>query len=292
MYAIVGVPAPSEDLFRYFVTHCFYRLGHGYHTIRTILAGIRFWYIERGFNNPFVNHVGQPLLRLHWILRAIKKEQGLVKHPRMPITYPILVEMLTILKGGMFGPYVDLLLQAVCLLAFFGFLRCNEFTLKTLKSDPQSTIRMKDVYMQNDSVSIYLQSSKTDPFRHGAWVHLYCVTGTICPVSTLKAYFETRCKLGAGAKSSLPLFMLADSSPLTRSRFVTLLKGVLNRAGYIDAGLTPHSFRAGAATSASTGQVPDHIIRHLGRWSSDCYQRYISPSQHTVRHAMIAMAQS
>jgi hypothetical protein len=291
MYAIVGLPVPSEDLFRYFVAHCHCRLSHGYHTIRTTMAGVRFWYVTNGFGNPFVTCLGQPMLRLHWILRAVRKEQGLVKCQRMPITYAILVQFVNILKIGMFGPYLDLLMQAVCQLAFFGFLRCNEFTAPTAKSDSQYFIRMKDVVIRLDSVSIHIQSSKTDPFRQGQWVHLYSTQSTVCPVSTLTAYFLTRCKMGADSKSNSSFFSLADGSPLTRAKFVGLLKQLLDRAGYVDSGLSPHSFRKGAATSASLGHVPDHIIRHMGRWSSDCYQRYITPSQHTVRHAMRAMTQ-
>lgn len=36
-----------------------------------------------------------------------------------------------------------------------------------------------------------------------------------------------------------------------------------------------HSFRIGAATSAASSGVADHVIQSLGRWSSDCYIRYI-----------------
>jgi hypothetical protein len=292
MYCIVGTPVPSEDLFRCFVTHCHYRLHHSYYTIRTCMAGIRFWYIEHGFGNPFVTACGQPFLRLHGILRAVKREQGIVKRQRMPITYPILINLIDVLKVGVFGPYIDLLMQAACLLAFFGFLRCNEFTLPAATADPRQTISMNDVVLQTDSVSIRIKSSKTDPFRQGSWVHLYKITGAVCPVTILRAFYLTRVQMGADANGATPFFTFPDGHPLTRYRFVEFLKTVLRRAGYVNAGLSPHSFRKGAATSASAGQVPDHIIRHLGRWSSDCYQRYISPSQVTVRYAMQAMATS
>ena len=36
-----------------------------------------------------------------------------------------------------------------------------------------------------------------------------------------------------------------------------------------------HSFRIGAATMAVQCGIPDHLIKTLGRWSSDAYQLYI-----------------
>ena len=36
-----------------------------------------------------------------------------------------------------------------------------------------------------------------------------------------------------------------------------------------------HSFRIGSATSATIAGLNDYEIKLLGRWSSDCYKRYI-----------------
>jgi hypothetical protein len=36
-----------------------------------------------------------------------------------------------------------------------------------------------------------------------------------------------------------------------------------------------HSFQIGAATTAGSVHVEDHLIKILGRWSSDAYCKYI-----------------
>ena len=87
-----------------------------------------------------------------------------------------------------------------------------------------------------------------------------------------------------------PLLALPDGQPLTRNAFLDMLKVVLNRLGMDASNYAGHSFRIGAATSAAAAHVPDHVIKTLGRWSSDCYQRYIHTSPAVLEYASQAMA--
>ena len=43
-----------------------------------------------------------------------------------------------------------------------------------------------------------------------------------------------------------------------------------------------HSFRIGAATTAAAAGLPSWLIQTLGRWSSDCYRRYIHMASNTL----------
>lgn len=49
----------------------------------------------------------------------------------------------------------------------------------------------------------------------------------------------------------------------------------VNVSGLGNKGITPHSFRIGAATSAAALGIPDDAIQRMGRWSSRAFLRYI-----------------
>ena len=67
------------------------------------------------------------LLLIHWY--AIKRVQGQANSKRQPITASVLDKMCSLLNLGYLTVYMDCMLVAVCLTAFFGFLRCAEFTV-------------------------------------------------------------------------------------------------------------------------------------------------------------------
>ncbi|CAG2196837.1 unnamed protein product [Mytilus edulis] len=53
-----------------------------------------------------------------------------------------------------------------------------------------------------------------------------------------------------------------------------------------------HSFRIGAGTAAGQAKIEDHMIKTLGRWSSDCYVRYIRTQPISIKHAQQQLAES
>ena len=96
---------------------------------------------------------------------------------------------------------------------------------------------------------------------------------SICAVRALLHYLHAR---GSG-----PLFRHQNGLPLTRTTLTLWLKNAVSRAG-VEGNFSGHSFRIGAATSAATAGIPDHLIKTLGRWFSNAYQLYIKTPSHVL----------
>ena len=119
---------------------------------------------------------------------------------------------------------------------------------------------------------INVKVSKTDQFRQGTKVVLGATGAELCPVAALLDYLSAR-----GPRAG-PLFVLEDGQPLRHSLFVDHVQEALEATGLSGTHFKGHSFRIGAATSASAAEVPESTIKILGRWKSLAYQQYIRPS--------------
>ena len=122
------------------------------------------------------------------------------------------------------------MLEAAFTVAFLGFLRCGEFTCKSV-FDPQINLTMDDVTIEEDSssVKILLKASKTDPFRRGVVVNLFRTGHSVCPVPAVLNYLKT---IPSHLKRKGQPFFLNDKlQPLTRHFFLQQLKTVLQSMG-------------------------------------------------------------
>jgi hypothetical protein len=273
-----SLPAVNEDILVYFVTHCAWNLRISYTTIKSYLCGIRNLYIQNKYPNPLAESSGLPRLRLQLILRGIQKSRPKKPLSRLPITTNILKQFCHRLHAGFFGHYLDLLMQAACLLAFFAFLRCGEFTTCSQSFTPEMNLTLGDLtpiyhHGQITEMSLLIKVSKTDPFRQGCRVHVFRNNSILCPVQAMVHYLAIR-RASCSTLCS-PLFLLPDSLPLSRHKFLDMLSALCLNIGLDTRCYSGHSFRIGAATSAAAAHVPDHLIQSMGRWTSNCYKTYI-----------------
>jgi hypothetical protein len=266
-----------------FTAYCHAQLKIKVGTIKSYLCGIRFEYLKKNVPNPWSD---SKMLSLQTILKAVKKLQGKPVISRLPISKDILTMLCLALRKGVFDRYTDCLMQAVCTCAFFAFLRCGEFTCDRFCTVTHLNMGCVNFTGDKSSFCLTLQTSKTDLFKKGVRINVF-QTGTVCcPVQAMQRYLNTR----THARLCDPLFLTRENKALDRCGFIHKLRTLLTLIGLPPDQYNGHSFRIGAATSAAKAGVPDHVIKTLGRWSSDCYVRYIRIPNTTLAKAHMDMA--
>ena len=132
--------------------------------------------------------------------------------------------LISFLSFSCFGRQDNLMLSAVLTLAFYGFLKCGEFTVPSGAAyRPLRHLSMQDVvfypsFYNPTYMTVHFKYSETDPFRKGHVVTLHVTNTLTCPVRAMKQYLETRTFDLYG-----PLFLFADGSALTRCQFIRYL---------------------------------------------------------------------
>ena len=232
-------------------------------SFKVYLSAVGCLHIDYGLSDPFVN-----CLRLQRLLRGIKRVQGPVSPCRLPVT---LDHLRAIQHGLDFSRRDHVMLWGARCLGFFSFLRAGEFTVNSVF---QPRIHMTVADLKADSLvnpiffKVHIKCSKTDPFRMVCDIYVGLGEDSVCPIRALGNFLALR------GSSEGPLFTFSDGRPLTRQQLSSTVQSILHLAGYTGS-YSGHSFRIGAATTAAARGVPDHLIKTLGRWSSDAYQIYI-----------------
>ena len=276
-----------------FIIFCAEQLSLTHNSIKSYLCAIKYFYSRQSLiRDPFLYENGTPFTKFRLVLKGISRTNSVSRVKRDPITPEILKAMISILQVGFLGKYLDIMYQAIFLSAFHGFLRCGEFTSPTAIFDSTHGLTRADIKVQGAGphriLQIHLRYSKTDPTGQGVVVQLFPLHTVLCPVQAVEEYLPLRESLGGD--SLTPFFMMPSHLPLTRCDFALHLGQVLQCIGLGQAYIRPHSFRIGAATAAAKAGVPDHLIKTLGRWSSDSYQRYIRTPSSRLASAQRAMA--
>ena len=247
-----------------------------YTTIKVYLSTVRHLHTTLGFHSVYAEQVTP---RLQLVLKGIKKKQLHSESPRerLPITTAIMTRIHNIFARTP-NDYHSIMMWAACNLAFFGFLRCGEFTIPCEGDfDPEVHLTINDIaiddHIMPSTVRVRIKQSKTDPFREGISLFLGKTDHTIYPIKGILPYLAIR------GKKLGPLFLTKDNKPLTRQKFHSTLAVVLQQVGLDNKKYNTHSFRIGAATSARQAGIPDAPIQMLGRWQSSAYKQYIKTPQ-------------
>ena len=247
-----------------------------YSTIRLYLSAARYHQILESGPDPSLDcwH------RLYYVLRGCRRSLPNQVHPsRLPIT-PAILRFLHSRWSNHHDDYNTVCLWAACCIAFFGFLRCGEFTCSSWQCYTRSVLSLEDVAINSREdptvVHLTLQQSKTDVFGAGATIHLGRTGNHLCPVSAILAYLARR------PPTFGPLFLLHSGHPLSRRMLVSTVRATLSSAGVEVGHINGHSFRIGAATAAAQAGLSDSTIQQLGRRKSSAFTRYLRPTVQSI----------
>ena len=199
------------------------------------------------------------------VLQAAKRKLAKPVNKKEPMT----VELLQKMYGHMYveGNVMNQRFITICLLSYAGFFRSSEVL----------NLKRCDIFIFSKYMSIFIEASKTDKFREGAWV-LIARTGTqLCPVGNLEKYLEwcsiepdSDCFLFRCLSATKDGYKLRhQNKQISYTKFRELFLQAFKPFVPDISKYCVHSLRAGGATSAANNGIPDRLFKRHGRWQSE-----------------------
>ena len=247
------------------------------------------------------------------VLKGAKRVWGnrLAAGNKTSVRRPITASVLASLRPHLdLTTYKDVTLWAAFTMGTYALLRVGEFTVRynpaeahsSTREEQEATIlRWRHVAWHDAEerplsmvegrlngvpagYRLTIPASKTDPFRQSVTVHVFAPTA----VRALQRLAEF--KVPNAPYFNDPIFVTKDNrSPITRTYLIAELRNVLRTAGFNPDEYNGHSFRKGGAKTLAEAGIRDNVIKVMGRWTSECYQRYINESKESIRAASLAM---
>jgi site-specific recombinase XerC len=286
------LPRPTEEDLMVFAQFLQRKLGAG--AVNSTLSGVAAGFIERGMKSVVKDKYGVFLPRLRRLIRGIKKLKGKPPAKRLALTVDKLRKLLSeILDACGRSAYDAAALEAALTMGVYLLMRVSEFTSPKVKEhDPERHLNAADVQvlpsLDNPQwMEVEIKASKTDCFREGITLKVYANGDRTCPVAAMARWLRVRASSG----HDQPLFVLSDGTFLTRARLQRVLKLGIKAAGYDPKHWSTHSLRIGGASTLAAQGWPAETIMLLGRWSSECYLRYLRMNDHRRRDISRSMSQ-
>lgn len=231
--------------------------GASYSTVNNAIYSIKWMHEISGYSDPTENSFVKSLQE------SSKRLTGRPVRRKDPIDRQMLQNLC-----GLYTDSKDVLTLrnlSMILIGFAGFLRFDEL----------SSLKCKDVIVEQDYLKIIIEKCKNDQYRNGNEVLIAKGVTSACPYSMLLRYVEeAEIDLSSDQFIFKPAFRSHGVSKLitknkklsytaAKQNIVTLLKTV---APNLNIGL--HSLRSGGATAAADVSVNERCLQRHGRWKS------------------------
>ena len=241
-----------------------FQKGYAYNTASTYISAIRFHHKILGLPDCSSE------ITISKILEGYRRSRSSVDS-RFPITLDILIIICGQLEMICYSEHEILLFRAAYTLAFFGLFRVSEL-VGSSTDHVQSPLSLDDIQMNKDKFIVRLCKSKTNKCGSPQFVHITATGGISCPFSAMKSYLQSR----TNSVTCQSLFCHSNCKPLNSYQFGAVLSKVVKSAELHDGRqYKTHSFRIGAATWLHHKGVSNDVIKKMGRWTSNAFQRYI-----------------
>ena len=231
-----------------------FKSGLSASTIVSKMSAITYFHKINSFPDPMSHFIVQKAL-------SGAKKLASTTDVRLPITLPMLKNMLDNAHKVVKSEYFAKMFKAMMSLSFFALLRPGEVTASPHNllfenvhvTQQQVTITfMSFKHHKGQPVSLLIPSQQQDP----------------CPVKLLLEYLSVR------GNTCGPLFCQHKQRPVSYAQFHDWFHDLLKYLSITQVyGL--HSFRIGSATLLATKNTSSVLIQQMGRWHSNAYTRYI-----------------
>ena len=251
---VTPLPADPFDIAVYFNYLLTYRGTRG--SIVDAMYGIRWGHIVEGHlpptDHPFVKLAYDGAIRLS-NYEGTKKKDPFTSSMLHALVNPDLLDDLIYLR-----------FVTICILGFTGFLRLDELL----------NLRVRDIQFYSSYMTLTIPKCKNDQIREGNVIHIAELDSKCCPVFLTAMYIQTLgllpddfliCKLAKTKKGHNAIGSHQMSSSYIRKSFKQLVQQHLPGSENV----TPHSLRAGGASSAAENGTSDRLISKHGRWKSE-----------------------
>ena len=268
-----GVPhyPISVPLLSNFIAFLFQK-GYAPSSITTYVSAIGYQHRIRGLVDPSCSFY---ILSLLSGARRLQPSED----SRLPLTKDSIIQLIQAVNKLPISRYQSSLLKCMYLLAFHAFARVGEITVC---SKQNNVLLFKDVELVGQELQLKLIVNFRH-YKHNSSGRPFQITlksqpaAPFCPILAYQSYATLR------GSSAGPLFLDENRHAVTRQLFTKWLKASLSMCGLNSASYKGHSFRIGAATWAAEQGLSDAQIRHLGRWKSNAFRKYIRPVSGSYR---------
>ena len=179
-------------------------------------------------------------------------------------------------------------LKALMLLSFWGLFRGSELCTK---AGEQVFLRHRDLKIKyTESGLAYLRitvrKSKTSQFKK-THAYVYSNQTEYCAVAAITKFVKLKEKSWSTCQDSHVFSW--PGARMSVKYFNKLIKEVASSLGLKSKHYSSHCFRAGGATTATNRGVPPHVIKQMGRWTSNCFELYVKKPKEALIKAQSAI---